>query len=324
MRAFAVRAFAGRVFAMSLSSWLRRLSGGKGQKEPPHGRAADAAQTGNGGAAGRHQGLAPAEHYTGLIVPSAEPAITEEEISGLDQRDREMLRSIIDLDYTTAREVMVPRLDMVSIEAGSSLLEAATTIVEYGHSRLPVYVETIDEMLGILYVRDLLAAIANPQDDTTVRSLTRPAFMVPETKRVDELLEEFRQRRTQIAIVVDEYGGTEGLVTMEDVLEEIVGEIEDEFSKGREAEIARGDEGTVYVSAGLSTEEVRGLFGVSIESDDFDTVGGFVYHHLGRIPHVGDVVEKEALRVEVISVAGRRLRSLKINKNDGGPPNATG
>ena len=119
-----------------------------------------------------------------------------------------------------------------------------------------------------------------------MRALTRPAFVVPETKRVDELLEEFRQRRTQIAIVVDEYGGTEGLVTMEDVLEEIVGEIEDEFSRNLEVEITHDQDGAAYVSAGLSTEEVQNLFGVSIESADFDTVGGFVYHNLGRVPHV--------------------------------------
>ena len=229
-----------------------------------------------------------------------------------------MLRSIIELDYTTVREVMVPRLDMVAIQAGASLKEAAAIIVEYGHSRIPVYAETIDDVLGIVYVRDLLAAIANPSNVNDVRSLTRPAFIVPETKRVDELLEEFRQRRTQIAIVVDEYGGTEGLVTMEDVLEEIVGEIEDEFSRARESEITQDEQGAVYVNAGLSTEEVQELFGVSIESDDFDTVGGFVYHNLGRIPHIGDVVENEALRVEVIVVAGRRLRTLKISKTEGG------
>ena len=235
-----------------------------------------------------------------------------------------MLRSIIDLDYTTVREVMVPRLDMVAIEASVSLRGAAATIVEYGHSRLPVYDETIDEVLGILYVRDLLAAIANPQDGDDVRTLTRPAFIVPETKRVDDLLEEFRQRHTQIAIVVDEYGGTEGLVTMEDVLEEIVGEIEDEFSKGRQSDIDWDQDGAAYVSAGLGTEEVQGLFGVNIESDDFNTVGGFVYHHLGRIPHVGDVVEKEGLHLEVVSVAGRRLRYLKIKKENGDSPADSG
>ena len=273
---------------------------------------------GNGAATSGEQGPAPAENYAGLIIPSDEPAITEEELSGLDQRDREMLRSIIGLDHTTVREVMVPRLDMVALEASVSLEEAAAAIVEHGHSRLPVYNETIDDVLGIVYVRDLLAAAVNLKEERDLRSLTRPAFIVPETKRVDELLEEFRQRRTQIAIVVDEYGGTEGLVTMEDVLEEIVGEIEDEFSRVREAEITRGEEGAVYVSAGLSTEEVQALFGVSIESDDFDTVGGFVYHNLGRIPHVGDVVNNEGLRVEVVSVAGRRLRTLKISNAEGG------
>lgn len=305
-------------------NWLNRLLGGQGRKDRRRGRIPNETAAGNGGVAGKEQGLAPGDHVSGQIPPPTEPAITEEELSGLDRRDREMLRSIIDLDYTTVREVMVPRLDMVALEAGVSLREAVATIVEHGHSRLPVYVETIDDVLGILYVRDLLAAIANPQESNDLRTLTRPAFIVPETKRVDELLEEFRQRRTQIAIVVDEYGGTEGLVTMEDVLEEIVGEIEDEFSRVREAEITRQEDGATHVSAGLSTEEVENLFGVSIESDDFDTVGGFVYHHLGRIPHVGDVVEKEGLRLEVASVAGRRLRTLKITIENGSPTKSPG
>ena len=280
--------------------------------------------SGNGAGSGAGEGLASADSFAGLTVPADQPAITEEELSGLDQRDREMLRSIIGLDYTTVREVMVPRLDMVALEAGVSLEEAAAAIVEHGHSRLPVYNETIDDVLGIVYVRDLLAAVVTPQENRDLRSLTRPAFVVPETKRVDELLEEFRQRRTQIAIVVDEYGGTEGLVTMEDVLEEIVGEIEDEFSRAREAEITRHEDGAAYVSAGLSTEDVEDLFGVTIESDDFDTVGGFVYHHLGRIPHAGDVVEKEGLRVEVVSVAGRRLRTLRITGAGGGSTESPG
>ncbi len=292
--------------------WLDRLLGGKGRKGVPRRRNSEAnagieptspqGQNGNG----------VAETGSGLPTPSEEPAITEAELSGLDNRDREMLRSIIEMDYTTVREVMVPRLDMVAIHADLSLEDAAATIVEHGHSRLPVYVETIDDVLGILYVRDLLAAIANPQEERDVRTLTRPAFIVPETKRVDALLEEFRERRTQIAIVVDEYGGTEGLVTMEDVLEEIVGEIEDEFSRVREAEVSRQEDGTVYVNAGRSTEDVEDMFGVNIESDDYDTIGGYVYHHLGRIPQVGDAVVSDNLRVEVVSVAGRRLRRLKI------------
>ena len=295
---------------MTPGRWLRRLRRDRGRKgRRPAGGAASPAG-GDGGGAGENGG--------GLPTAAEEPAITEEELIGLHPRDLAMMRSIIDLDYTTVREVMVPRLDMVALEAGVSLADAAAVIVEHGHSRLPVYNGTIDDVLGIVYVRDLLGAVVNPQDGRDLRSLTRPAFIVPETKRVDELLEEFRQRRTQIAIVVDEYGGTEGLVTMEDVLEEIVGEIEDEFSRAREAEVSRDEDGASYVNAGLSTAAVGEQWGVDIESDDFDTVGGFVYHHLGRIPHVGDVVEWGGLRVEVAAMAGRRLRTLKISDVDRG------
>ena len=295
---------------MTPGRWLRRWRRDRGrQGRRPAGGAASPAGGDSGGAG---------ENGGGLPAPADEPAITEQELIGLPPRDLAMMRSIIDLDYTTVREVMVPRLDMVALEAGVSLAAAAAVIVEYGHSRLPVYNGTIDDVLGIVYVRDLLGAVVNPQDGRDLRSLTRPAFIVPETKRVDELLEEFRQRRTQIAIVVDEYGGTEGLVTMEDVLEEIVGEIEDEFSRAREAEVSLDADGASYVSAGLSTAVVGEMWGVDIESGDFDTVGGFVYHHLGRIPHVGDVVEWGGLRVEVAAMAGRRLRTLKISDVDGG------
>ena len=299
---------------MTPGRWLRRLRRDRGrQGRRPAGGAASPAGGDSGGAA---------ENGGGLPAPADEPAITEQELIGLPPRDLEMMRSIIDLDYTTVREVMVPRLDMVALEAGVSLADAAAVIVEHGHSRLPVYNGTIDDVLGIVYVRDLLGAVVNPQDGRDLRSLTRPAFIVPETKRVDELLEEFRQRRTQIAIVVDEYGGTEGLVTMEDVLEEIVGEIEDEFSRAREAEVSLDADGASYVSAGISTAVVGEMWGVDIESGDFDTVGGFVYHHLGRIPHVGDVVEWGGLRVEVAAMAGRRLRTLKISDGDRGAGSA--
>ena len=305
-------------------SWLTRILRRRDIRGERPGRNFDTAASGNGGHANGRQGLASSEHYSGLIVPPTEPTITEEELSGLDRRDREMLRSIIDLDYTTVREVMVPRLDMVALEADASLKEAAATVVNHGHSRLPVYVQTIDDVLGIIYARDLLAAIAEPNPDNSVRSLTRPAFVVPETKRVDELLQEFRERRMQIAIVVDEYGGTEGLVTMEDVLEEIVGEIEDEFSRVLEAEITPDHDGSIHVSSGMSIEDVQELFGTEIESDDFDTIGGFVYHHLGRIPHSGDVVESDGLQVEVSSVMGRRLRTLRITKVNGDPTEESG
>ena len=251
-----------------------------------------------------------------LVLEDEEPAITDEELTSLDDRDREMLRSIIRLDVTTVREVMVPRLDMAVVEAESPLSVVAETMVNRGHSRLPVYEETIDKILGIIHARDILASLASRVSDDTLRMLVRPAFIIPETKRVDDLLEELQERRTQIAIVVDEYGGTEGLVTMEDLLEEIVGEIEDEFSRSRDAQVIHEADGKVLVDAGVTTENVEEIFGVSIVTTDVDTVGGYVYHSLGRIPQAGDVVQTDRLHIEVVSMLGRRLRKLRIHLID--------
>ena len=251
-----------------------------------------------------------------LVLEDEEPAITDEELTSLDDRDREMLRSIIRLDVTTVREVMVPRLDMAVVEAESPLSVVAETMVNRGHSRLPVYEETIDKILGIIHARDILASLASRVSDDTLRVLVRPAFIIPETKRVDDLLEELQERRTQIAIVVDEYGGTEGLVTMEDLLEEIVGEIEDEFSRSRDAQVIHEADGKVLVDAGVTTENVEEIFGASIVTTEVDTVGGYVYHSLGRIPQAGDVVQTDRLHIEVVSMLGRRLRKLRIHLID--------
>jgi CBS domain containing-hemolysin-like protein len=258
----------------------------------------------------------------GLAEPEPEePAITEEELTSLDDRDREMLRSIIRLDATTVREVMVPRLDMAAVEADSPLSVVAETMVIRGHSRLPVYEETMDRILGIIHARDVLGSLAastTAESKDTLRTLVREAFIIPETKRVDDLLEELQERRTQIAIVVDEYGGTEGLVTMEDLLEEIVGEIEDEFSRSRDAQVIHQPDGKVLVDAGVTTERIEELLGAVIETTEVDTVGGYVYHSLGRIPQTGDIVETDDLHIEVVSMLGRRLRKLRIHRIDQG------
>ena len=158
--------------------------------------------------------------------------------------------------------------------------------------------------------------MASQNLDQSIRDLIRPAFIIPETKRLDELLEELQDKGVQMAIIVDEYGGTEGLVTMEDVLEEIVGEIEDEFSRTRESLVVRLPDGGAMVDAGITTENVEQMFGAKIDTTDVDTVGGLVYHSLGKIPQVGDVVVTGHLRIEVISVLGRRLRKLRINRVD--------
>ena len=243
-----------------------------------------------------------------------EPVITEEELVSLDHRDREMLRSILKLDVTTAREIMVPRLDMVAVGIDSSLIFVAEQMVQGGHSRIPVFEESIDHILGIVHSREVLAAMADPDSNQNLRDLLNPAYFIPETKRLDDLLEELKDKGIQMAIVVDEYGGTEGVLTMEDLLEEIVGEIEDEFSRTRESELVHLSDGGILVDAGVPTEDIEELFSTTIDSEDVDTVGGYVYQVLGRIPSVGDVVDTDHLRIEVVSILGRRLRKLRINR----------
>ena len=241
-----------------------------------------------------------------------EQVIAAAESGGMDARDREMLRSILRLDVSTAREVMVPRLDMHTVDVTSTLSDVAASMSQNGHSRLPVIEESIDSIVGVVHSRDLLAILGRGENDKALREVIRPAFFIPESKRLDDLLEELQQK-SQMAIVVDEYGGIEGLVTMEDLLEEIVGEIEDEFSRDQEPEVVRYPDGSALVDAGVSTDDVRDLFGSALDSTDIDTVGGYVYRSLGRIPQAGDVVETDNLRIEVVSILGRRLRKLRIN-----------
>jgi len=246
-----------------------------------------------------------------------EQVIAAAESGGMDARDREMLRSILRLDVSTVREVMVPRLDMVTIDVTSTLSDVAVSMSQNGHSRLPVIEESIDSIVGVVHSRDLLAILGRGENAKPLREAMRPAFFIPESKRLDDLLEELQQKSLQMAIVVDEYGGIEGLVTMEDLLEEIVGEIEDEFSRDQEPEVVRYPDGSALLDAGVTIDDVRDLFGSALDSTDIDTVGGYVYRSLGRIPQAGDVVETDNLRIEVVSILGRRLRKLRINPISG-------
>ncbi len=237
--------------------------------------------------------------------------LTKDEVVNLDEKDREMLRSIIRLDVSTAREIMVPRLDMVAIEVTAAIDEVVKVFLESGHSRLPVYEDTIDHVTGVIHARDILAALANHDRESVLATFIRPAFFIPESKRLDGLLQEMQEKSIQFAIVVDEYGGTEGLVTMEDLLEEIVGELEDEFSS-TDKPITQFSDGSAIIDSGVTTEDIENLFGVNLHDPDVDTIGGYVYRTLGRIPTVGDVVLADELNIEVISVLGRRLRKLRL------------
>lgn len=239
--------------------------------------------------------------------------ITEEELVGMDRHDREMLRSIIQLDHSTAHEVMIPRLDVVALEISTPLGEAVAPIIKSGHTRIPVYEDTIDHIVGIIHSLDLLQLLTRDNwSQESLRDLVRQPYFIPETKRLDVLLEEFQQKAVQMAIVVDEYGGTEGIITLEDLLEEIVGEIEDEFSRTEDPEIEMVEGGAVLVSASVTNDVIEEMFGGKLDNPDVDTIGGYVYMCLGRMPHMGDIVETDTLHIEIISVLGRRIHKVRI------------
>lgn len=243
----------------------------------------------------------------------------EEAAGGVEEQERRMIRGIIALEDKTAREIMVPRIDIAGVEVDGSIADVSAIVTERGYSRVPVFRENVDDIIGIVYAKDLLRAIANGGRDRALIDLLREPYFIPESKRLDELLTEMQSRRTHMAIVVDEYGGTAGLVTIEDLLEEIVGEIEDEYDIARPPmEVISEDE--VVLDAGTSTDVLRELFGYSVESEDFDTVGGFLIHQLGRLPGVGDEVAVDGLTMRVLSMSGRRVRRLRIARQQAGEP----
>ncbi|MEO6398507.1 MAG: hemolysin family protein [Tepidiformaceae bacterium] len=238
----------------------------------------------------------------------------EETAGGVEEQERRMIRGIIALEDKTAREIMVPRIDVAAADIEQSVMDVATIVNERGFSRVPVFRENIDDIVGIIYAKDLLRAVANGGHDRQLAEMLREAVFIPESKRLDQLLTEMQGSRSHMAIVVDEYGGTAGLVTIEDLLEEIVGEIEDEYDVARPAmEVISEDE--VVLDAGMTTDTLRELFGYEVESEDFDTVGGFLIHQLGRLPSVGDEVSVGGLNLKVLSMAGRRVRRLRIARS---------
>jgi magnesium and cobalt exporter, CNNM family len=235
-----------------------------------------------------------------------------EEQGVIERDERRLLRSIVDFGDTLVREVMTPRPDIVAIEDDATVDDLRALFREQEYSRLPVYKENLDNILGIIFVKDLIQNPSTVGSDP-ITSFIRPATFVPETKRVPEMLKEFQRRQTQIAIVVDEYGGTAGLVTLEDLLEEIVGEIRDEYDVETEPVIDEGN-GSYVFSAKVSFDEVRERLGVEIEPEGFETVGGYVLTRLGRVPAVGETFEVDGLQVEVLEADRRRIHKVRFRK----------
>ena len=241
--------------------------------------------------------------------------LVEEEIADepLERHERAMIHAILHLDETPVREIMVPRVDVVSLDVTTPLETAVPRMLESGHSRLPVYEADLDNVVGILYSRDLLAATSRGKGSAppTLRDLVRPCFFVPESKRVDEMLTEFQERRVHLAVVVDEYGSVAGIVTIEDMLGEIVGEIEDEFDVD-EPNVEHRDTGDAVVDARMSVDKFNEEFGADINPEGFDTLGGFLFTRLGRIPIAGDQVAEGELRMQVITTVGRRIKKVSV------------
>ena len=236
--------------------------------------------------------------------PEAQQSLSEE---------RRMMRGILDLPEQTAREVMRPRIDIVAASTEASIDDVIKLIISSGFSRIPLYEESIDRVVGVLYAKDLLAYLQTGATAPSLLNIARPPYFVPETKRADQLLADLRRDQTHMALVVDEYGGTAGLVTVEDVLEEIVGEIVDEYDTA-EVEVERISETEAIVDARLGIDDLNELFDTHVENEDFDTVGGLVFSLLGRLATPGDRVESpdHGLALQVLSVHGRRIRRVRI------------
>ena len=247
------------------------------------------------------------------------PATREEQSDETDiseEEGRELLQSIVDFTETVVREVMTPRPDIVAIRADASLDELRTLFREEQYSRIPVYRKDLDNILGILFVKDLVGL--PPGAEPPMTTLMRSAFMVPESKGVSELLKEMQRRQAQMAVVVDEYGGTAGLVTVEDLLEEIVGEIRDEYDVESETVVDEGN-GTLVLSGKVGIDEVKERLGVEIEREGFETLGGYLLSHLGRMPYVGETFEVDELAVEVLEVERRRITKVRARRRAGAP-----
>ncbi len=237
----------------------------------------------------------------------------EESQAGLQEDEREMIRGVMEMEYTLVREVMVPRTDIVAINVTEDFDTLARLISGKGLSRIPVYEGDIDHVLGFAHAKELLRHITNGPRKPQLREITREAFVVPETKNVHDLLSEMRQKQISIALVVDEYGGTAGLVTVEDLVEEIVGEIRDEYdAPEEEVQQLSGDEAIVDGRVGI--DEINERFDTALKKEDFDSVGGFIVNELGRMPNTGDTVTVDGISMKVMSVAGRRIKKVRVTR----------
>jgi putative hemolysin len=278
---------------------------------------------------------------TNLIVrifggsPPHGPYVTEDDIKTLvnvgveqnvlEEGERELIHSIIEFGDTIVREVMTPRPDMIAVPASAAPKRALDLVIRDGYSKLPVFDETIDNVIGVVHDRELLIALANGTiASSSLRGLMRTVAHVPESKRISELLREMQRGKYSLAIVVDEYGGTAGLVTMEDLLEEIVGEIRDEHDEGEEESIRKVSDDEAIVEAGTNIEDVNAALDLDLPHEDFETIGGYTVGLFGRLPHEGEEIAAiDGVRLRVDRTRGRRILAVRVFRNGKAHANGT-
>jgi putative hemolysin len=260
---------------------------------------------------GEHPDTVPAGSEDELLIITRD----DHDDGVIEPEERKMIDNVLRLEETTARDIMVPRVDIVAVAEDASSQDIVDVITEKGHSRLPVYRESVDEIVGILYAKDLLPFVIGSTRTLPIKRLLRPVYVVPESKRLDDLLGELRRNRVHIAVVADEYGGTAGLVTIEDILEEIVGEIQDEYDEELTLLESISDR-EIIVDGRLPIEEIEGALGTNLTGDDdpYGTAAGFVHWHLDRMPQEGDHFDAHGIRAEVLDVEGNRLRRLRLTR----------
>jgi putative hemolysin len=247
--------------------------------------------------------------------------VTEEEImtlvdageegGAIEEEEKEMIYSIFQLAETLAREVMVPRIDIQGLDQDTPVAEATRQMLSTGHSRVPVFAGSIDQIVGVLHAKDLLRAWLAGEQERPVRELARPAHFVPEAKKADDLLQELQEMLVHMAIVVDEYGGTAGIVTLEDIVEEIIGEIRDEYDRSEEQAYHQINQTEFLFSGGIDLDDVNQLTGAELPKETAETLAGFIYSRLGRIPNQGERLSAGGLELTVEQVIGRRIRKVR-------------
>jgi magnesium and cobalt transporter len=281
----------------TLGRWWDKISGGQGERTHPE----------------RQIDLEKSIDKLGLEFSTSE--------NNLEEDEREMIHGIVELGETAVKEIMVPRVEMAGVEVGTPFREVIEIVKKTGHSRFPLYESSFDDIKGIIYAKDLLShALEGGLVD--LAKIARKAYFIPENKKVDELLRELKKKRLHIAIVVDEYGGTAGLVTMEDIIEEIVGEIEDEYD-GEAPPILKQSQGVYMVSGSVTIADINDETGLDLPEEEFETVGGLIYDLVGSLPEKGRSVSYHNVTFTVVEVEGQRIVKVRLITKEKTPDKKT-